>query len=425
MKKYITLAILATSLMFTSCDPMQDIYKDIDSKETSIKKTTSYELTAADYTTIAGLLDKNNPHAATFKAMQAFDQNVTAQEMIPHILKVKYPEWGKGSSVNVTYNEVLPLNSKIEALGERAFVTLGKKELETLGINSLMGLSKEQISAIINVAKKKAGSAVSILIGCKIDDEKQRLIFAVNGNEAGKDYYVISWEELTEMGIKKYPNLSSSKRPEHLIPTLLAQKYPYANDGDSRIMIYAFYNSANKTTSVDAVKYEKKNKVWAPAPLVQAKTSQFIHTGRAWIFDPTINFELTSEDFTYLHAWVKEKHPNYISEANKDKEEFWFGSSGKYLNFNIGGGKTVGERPEEAGKTPEELEKIRFARIVEALNLLLAHRYPSQPAQVNGLDQMYKVKISTYNKGDRATWVYTFKGLGSGKFQLEGKPEQM
>ena len=424
MKKYITLAILTTSLIFTSCDPMKDIYKDIDSKESSVKKSTSYELTAADYSTIAGLLDKNNPHTATFKAMQAFDQNVTAQEMIPHILKVKYPEWGKGSSVYVTYNEVLPLDSKIEALGERAFVILEKKEVNALGINSLKDLSKEQIAAIINIAKSKAESATSILIKLTIDKEN-KLLFAVNGELSGKDYFLISWEEFTQMGLGRFANFSPSSKPEDYIPTLLAQKYPYAKEGDSYVMIYAFYDSAKKTTSVDAVKYEKKNKVWSPAPLAQAKTSQFIHTGKAWVFDPTINFELTSQDFAYLHAWVKQNHPGYISERYKDNEEYWFGGSGYYKNFNIDGGKTVGERPEEDGKTPEELRKMRLDRVVEGLKMVLAYRYPENPAQVNGIDQMYKVRVEIREKSVNTKWIYTFKGLGSGKFQLEGKPEQM
>lgn len=424
MKKYITLAILAASFVFTSCDPMKGIYEDIDSKETSIKKTASYELTATDYNTIAGLLDKANPHAAAFKAMQAFDQNVTAQEMVPHLLKVKYPEWGKGSSVNVTYNEVLPIDGKISALGERAFVALNKKDINALGINSLTDLTKEQITALINAAKAKAGSATSILIKLTIDKEN-KILFAVNGQLAGKEYYVISWDEFKQMALERFANFSPSTKPEDYIPTLLAQKYPYAKEGDSHIMIYAFYNSAKKTTSVDAVKYEKKNKVWAPAPLVQAKTSQFIHTGKVWIFDPTIDFELTSEDFAYLHAWVKQNHPGYISERYKDNEEYWFGGSGYYKNFNIDGGKTVGERPEEDGKTPEELKKIRLQRIIEGLQMVLARRYSANPAQVNGIDQMYKVRVEIREKSVNTKWLYTFKGLGSGKFQLEGKPEQM
>ncbi|MDO4695352.1 hypothetical protein [Porphyromonas sp.] len=424
MKKYITLAILATSLIFTSCDPMKDIYKDIDSKETAVKKTASYELTGADYNTIAGLLGADNPHAAAFKAKQAFDKNVTAQEMVPQLLKSKYPEWGKGSSVNVTYNEVLPIDSKIEALGKRAYVTLDKNELSALGINSLKDLKADQITAIIKAAIAKADSAKSILIRATIDKEN-KLLFAVDGALAGKDYLMISWEEFTQMGLGRHGNFSPSAKPEDYIPTLLAQKYPYAKEGDSHIMIYAFYNPTGKTTSTEAVKYEKKNKVWTPAPTVHAKTSQFIHTGKAWIFDPTIEFELTPEDFAYLHAWVKENHPGYISERYKNNEEYWFGGSGYYKNFNLDGGKTVGERPEEEGKTPEELRKIKLERIIEGLKMVLAHRYPTNPAQINGIDQMYKIRVEIREKSANTKWLYTFKGLGSGKFQLEGKPEQI
>ena len=57
--------------------------------------------------------------------------------------------------------------------------------------------------------------------------------------------------------------------------------------------------------------------------------------------------------------------------------------------------------------------------------MVLARRYSANPAQVNGIDQMYKVRVEIREKSVNTKWLYTFKGLGSGKFQLEGKPEQM
>ncbi len=437
MKKYISIVLFASALLFVSCEPLKDIYNDLDSKEKSITKQDAITLTADHYDAIAkkyievklkgnesdtALKERLTSNANRFKSNQAFDKNVTAEEMIPYLLPTFYPEWGKGSVVTATYNELLPTDSKISGLGKTAFVALTKDELAAVGVASLSNVTSEQLAKVIETAQKKdTTGAKSILIKGTID-KNNIYWFATNGKPLSDTFFhLISWSEYQEMGnAYRYGNFSASASDALVVPTLLSLKYPYAVDGNSKGVISAFYNSSTKVTSCTVKKYTRTGGVWV-LEKSQSVTSQFIYSTKGWVFDPTIKFALGTEDFAFLHKWVQANKPDYISKNYPTNEEFWFGGSGYYKNFNVDGGNTVGPRPEEDGLSADALLKARHARVVDGLLLLLADKFPANPAQVNGIDQKYILDVEIREARLNARWLYTFKGLGSGKFEFEGK----
>lgn len=76
---------------FLACDPMEDIYNDLDSQENPVVGTDQYTLTDDDYETL------DLPFGS-------FDSEDDARELIPGLLADMYPFWGEGSSVVVGYN---------------------------------------------------------------------------------------------------------------------------------------------------------------------------------------------------------------------------------------------------------------------------------------------------------------------------------
>jgi len=89
MKRIIyCLAILG--IIFTGCDPMEDIYKDIDSVEEPVVGSDVYTLTSEDYDDLD-------------LSFGSFSSEDDAKTMLPPFLAEKYPFWGKGSSVLVNY----------------------------------------------------------------------------------------------------------------------------------------------------------------------------------------------------------------------------------------------------------------------------------------------------------------------------------
>lgn len=90
MKKIVfLLAILGT--VFIGCNPMEDIYDDIDSQPNPVVGEDIYTLTADDY-------------AALELGFGSFDSEDQAKDLLPAFLTDKYPVWGNGSAVVVGYN---------------------------------------------------------------------------------------------------------------------------------------------------------------------------------------------------------------------------------------------------------------------------------------------------------------------------------
>lgn len=90
MKKILLLLTVFT-LVFTSCNPLEDINTEIDAITTNtIVGDVVYTLTAEDYES----LDLSKAY---------FDDNDIAKSMIPAFLSNKYPVWGNKSSAFISY----------------------------------------------------------------------------------------------------------------------------------------------------------------------------------------------------------------------------------------------------------------------------------------------------------------------------------
>ena len=97
MKKIIyCLAILGTTFM--GCEPNEDIYNNLDSVDNPgfdyIQAVETYVFTSEDYELFETELNEE----------EFFETQAQADQLIPGFLADKYPVWGEGSLVNVTYN---------------------------------------------------------------------------------------------------------------------------------------------------------------------------------------------------------------------------------------------------------------------------------------------------------------------------------
>lgn len=89
MKK-IFLLLTVFTMIFTSCEPLEDINAEVDALPSAIVGDDSFTLSADDYDEL-GL------------NYGSFSSEDDAKTMLPAFLADKYPVWGKASSVNVGY----------------------------------------------------------------------------------------------------------------------------------------------------------------------------------------------------------------------------------------------------------------------------------------------------------------------------------
>lgn len=90
MKKIVFL-LVAVGAMLASCNPMEDVYDELDNNQKAVVGNDNITLTDDDYDALD--LDEGE-----------FETDDQAKTLLPDFLSDKYPFWGQGSSVIVDYN---------------------------------------------------------------------------------------------------------------------------------------------------------------------------------------------------------------------------------------------------------------------------------------------------------------------------------
>ena len=429
MKQITQLLSAAALLLLTACNPMEQIYKELDSVDHPIEKSVAYALTDADYKTIAAAFTKQEEAGYTGSSKEEFMKQVkheanyvktnrtltswvSPDKYVPALIAKMYPEWGKGSAVTVSY--AMQQDATLDKL---ISVKVSADDATKAGLSAKdpNKLSKDEITKLGKyLATTYADKGTSYLAKVALAEGKRNMLFIGERLADSHTYRVISPAEYTAIG-SKYGNFSSSMLPERYIPQLLQQSMPYAQPGNQLIVVYEWFE--NKVTTPEYQSFKLEGNQWH----VAQTTSQFVNLGKQWVFDPTIRFTLTADDFMTLHAWVKANKPDYISEKHSSDSEWWFCGNAKYKNFTLTGGTSVGPRPDEEGKSAEELTKLRLERIKEGLKLILKARYADKPAQTNGIDQMYII-TTVLRQTSNSTVTFTYKGLGGGNFEYVSGP---
>ncbi len=111
MKKIFNIFAVAL-LLFTGCDPMDDVYDELDEKKAPYNKSIELTLSDGDYATIANLVKRkeNNPteqdiaNASAISSNKYFTDAIPASLYVPYFLGNEFKAYNKNSRALVTYN---------------------------------------------------------------------------------------------------------------------------------------------------------------------------------------------------------------------------------------------------------------------------------------------------------------------------------
>jgi hypothetical protein len=221
---------------------------------------------------------------------------------------------------------------------------------------------------------------------------------------------------------------TSSLLPANYLPQFLAAKYPYAQVGNRMVLVYQY---GDATTNQAALYTLDAARVWQPEAKLTEESGQYICTGKAWVFDPTITFTMAKSDYQYIVDWVYDNlgekwlDQRYLAKKNA---EMWCGASSYYGNMDFTISLRRGESADPdgtlSGKTDEEAYAIFHERIkTDGLPAVLKGRYPDAAAQTSGVDQYYQVIYYVYP--EKIYYMVKYKGLGNGRFEyVEGPTQQ-
>jgi hypothetical protein len=351
MKK-IFLLLTVFSMVFASCDPLEDIYAEIDAKETVIVGEANITLTDADHDALTGNSYGN------------FGSIAEAKTMIPGFLTNKYPVWGKNSGVKATfkyYSRVNTYSKNVYALSDAEH-------------NAITGKTYGNFDKSYHITNFISGKYTSPSEG---DFVSLRYRFYAGGETTltdGFSYTNSKWEKITgftadeykSMG-ESYPNFSSHDEAAAKIPVTLVDlhKFNPKSAGDIVSAMYELYKGGGVTKSYtsnfifDGTSFSKYNNV-------KGETIQFGHDGATWVPDNTIKYTLTAADYTLV-------------------------GNGNYGNFDVRAGKD------------EETVASRVAKI----NTILLNNFPSDAE-----GQKYIVSYNIYN-GANGVWQTAVIKTGS------------
>lgn len=227
---------------------------------------------------------------------------------------------------------------------------------------------------------------------------------------------IVNPEDYEAMGISGNSFKDAAVAIQYL-PLFLQQKYPYTV---SEKTIRILFDLSGK---IAVQEYHWGEGNWSNYSGVVNITEQYVQDGSKWLFDPTIAFTMTSDDYQALVDFVTNdpKYKIYLDEAYPSNTEWWYGANAKYNNISmlVKSRKYYDTKAGDnllEGITDAECREIFHQRLQEGIaNHVLPTRFPDAEAIKDNIQMFYLVKYATYSP--TGTWQAKFKGIGKGKFE--------
>ncbi|MFK7951573.1 MAG: choice-of-anchor J domain-containing protein [Ekhidna sp.] len=197
--------ILAISATILSCDPLDDIYAELDEAEQAdgpdTGKTIEYTLLEEDYTALASSIRARATVADSAKAdfvasNQAFTADIPAKDLLVDYVNDNYGQFLKGAAVKITYNLLDGTEEAIEATND-IYINAPNYELEAADYTAA---SAEAGSAGFFNTDFDMNSILPGILANEIQDASDGDIASATYNFADISYASLSGETIFEEG---------------------------------------------------------------------------------------------------------------------------------------------------------------------------------------------------------------------------------
>jgi hypothetical protein len=198
------------------------------------------------------------------------------------------------------------------------------------------------------------------------------------------------------------------------IPTFLLNKFPYAQAGDVKTVVY---RTGSNPTYSGATQYTYNGMEWETEDFIENKTEQFLVSNDGWVFDPTVVYTMVNSDYQIIVDYVKENiNENYIDSYGTAEFYYGFGSYYGNVSLRLNYRDPYVEYDTELGALESNEEKIALLheRLREGMEIFTQLRFPEAIPTVSGIEVYYKVTTKIYysnglNSADDGFRTYTFK----------------
>jgi hypothetical protein len=379
MKKHIYIIASFVAMSFTACDPMDEVYEEIDSKiSDEYKADIKTELTIKDYE----YLGKNQ--APSYVGSQHyFISEEQAGELIPAVLDKNYPHVGVGTKAAITFNKLLFDYGSTKVKQDTAFSVTERSDYK-LGGAKYSNFDKEaQVITFLGakIPKASEGHLATLTYtwyNGSADPKSTEVTdtyFFVNGQ--WEDTYHVTNEDYAKVGRNRYNNFVVADEgvlEDHfnkfLTATIVGNK-----TGDGKYVSYAYFDGSSTKQLVMAMAFNGTRWVQVTEDVVDKSVVRFEKKGSKWFADLSISYNLAAADY----AWIAGQ-ANISTDANR-------ANLAKYGNFN-----TYSWSKEDIIFAMAELLKYKFPNA--AVDQKFSVFYDTYPA---GLTQLNLIKRENGN----------------------------
>ena len=334
MKK-IFLLLTVFSMVFASCDPLEDINAEIDAQETSIEGNVVFTMSDDDYTVVE-------------KSFGNFNSEAEAKELIPTLLLDKYPVWGNKSSALVTfklYNKKNDEKSLIVYTAKSSDYTDAGLRFTTISNDAQMAQLLDHLypspanRVLVSLTYDKYDSGVTIR------DVNDGFIYS---NGAWEKSSGITSDEYKAMGESR-AQFSNEDEALVKIPVFLKNKFAYnaPSKGDIEGVMYKLYVTDNQDVDGDGstkdrtvysyvVFYIYDGINWSKYNNTIESTIQFGHDGNTWVPDNTIKYTLIrNADYEYMASQLTAPEYDGLKGNLATYGDFDYNWSDAQINFAL------------------------------------------------------------------------------------------
>lgn len=410
-------------LLFSACDPNKDIYDAIQEAEKPYSEKFDIELVDADYTAIKKLAlstatnYEDSTIANDLETFKSFSTRRSAADLIPPFIANNYIALDSASSINVKYNLAVNDYDSIHVQDIDYVEIFGTAD--TCFSNSFKPedylFTVDTSSNYINYFKCKYGNSFAEAV-----DTVFVFTYLDGAWVTPANSYILTNADYESMGAPgSFHNFSASEKPEHYIPNFLKNKYPYAYEKDEVLVTYMYYDGNNNYPLVDGYRFNGTD--WVNST---ENVSQFIHTGEEWIFDPTINYTISKEDYQLIVDYVANDAvlSAYVDQTYGNTE-YYYGASSYHGNFDMRTYKRIENDSLNylEGMTDDEVKIEIFDRLKDAIVIFAEAKFPNQEAISNGTQVFYEISYKTYEPGYHY-YKMRIKCTDVGKFEYFSGP---
>lgn len=291
--KNIFYCLAIIGIFLTGCNPIEEVYDEMNSTEKVIVGDMVYTLTDDDY----DFLDKSYGN---------FNSEDEAKSLIPELLTELKPVWGSGSTALVTfkvYNRIDTYQAAVYELSDAEHNAITGK---TYGNFDRTNHVYDYLNS--KYPNPEEGDFVSLRYRYYSGVETTLTDgFAYEDGEWVK-FTGFTEDQYEAMG-EAYPNFSSEDEANQKIPIALLDffKFNPKSEGDIVLSMYELY--ASGVTTSYTVAYVFNGESFEAYDNEMALTLQFGHDGTTWVPDNTIKYTLTSADIALISSSLIDTYP--------------------------------------------------------------------------------------------------------------------